>query len=280
MTPFELLFGRKPRIPLDTFVPQIDATDRSGGLDNFVESRRQNFREVRLTLEKRHQSKVNARLKANNKITRESAGTVSQTGDLVLVKESSSNVERNGSGGKLEHERWTGPWKITNVLNAGLIIEEVMEGRSTRTRHVSPGGIKPFYVRPPDLRHPLADEFDQFAWSADFGLPTPSVVAKPLYTLCDRRNVTSTTGVPKSEYRGKYHNGKPSQWMAGTEILSSFNRLQLNVFHALWNLCNPHPPQVQKTFSRKRSQPLPREDVLRLFPIGTTVVKESGSKTL
>ena len=109
MTPFEPHFGRKPRISLGTLVPQIGATDRSGGLDNFVESRRQNFREVRLTLEKRHQSKVNARLKANNKITRETAGTVAQTGDLVLVKESSSHVEWNGSDGKLGHERWTGP---------------------------------------------------------------------------------------------------------------------------------------------------------------------------
>ena len=52
MTLFELLFGRKPRISPDTLVPQIDATDVSGGLDSFVESRRQNFREVRLALER------------------------------------------------------------------------------------------------------------------------------------------------------------------------------------------------------------------------------------
>ena len=67
----------------------------------------------------------------------------------MLLKESSSNVERNGSGGKPEHERRTGPWKITKVLNAGLIIKVVMEGRSTRTRHVSPKGIKLFHARPP-----------------------------------------------------------------------------------------------------------------------------------
>ena len=183
-------------------------------------------------------------------------------GDLVLVKESSSNIERNGSGGKLEHERWTGPWKLTKVLNAALMIEVVMEGRSTRTRHVSPGGIKPFHIRSPDLRHPLADEFAQFAWSADFGLATPSVVAKPLYTLCDRRNVTSATGVSKWEYRGKYHDGKPSQWMAETEILSSFSRLQLDVFHALWNLYNPHQSQILAKActtppSRRRAQAVP-----------------------
>ena len=185
-------------------------TDRSGEPDYFVESRRQNFREVRLALEKRRQNRVNARLKANNKTTRGSAGTVAQARDLVLVKELSSNMERNGSGGKLEHERWTGPWKITKVLNVGLIIEVVMEGRSTRSRHVSPGGIKLFHVRPLDLRHPLADVFAQFAWSADIEPTIPSVGAKPLYTLCDRQNVTSATGVPKWEYRGKYHKSKPS----------------------------------------------------------------------
>ena len=69
--------------------------------------------------------------------------------------------------------------------------------------------------------------------------------------------------------------------MAKTKILSSFNRLQLVVFHALWNLYNPHPSQLQQNSSRKRSQSLPREDPLRLFSIGTTVVKKSGSsKTL
>ena len=155
-----------------------------------------------------------------------------------------------------------------------------MEGRSTRTRHVSPKGIKPFHSTPSDLRHPLADEFAQFAWSADFGLTAPSVVAKPLYTPCGRRNVTLAIGVPKWEYRGKYHNGKPSQWMAETKILSSFNILQLDVFHPLWNQDNPHSPQVQQNSSRKRSQPLPREDALRLFPINTTVVKEPGSKII
>ena len=68
--------------------------------------------------------------------------------------------------------------------------------------------------------------------------------------------------------------------MAETEIANSFNRPQLDIFHALWNLHNPHPPQVQQNSPRKRSQSLSREDMLRLFSIGTTVAKESGSKTL
>ena len=32
--------------------------------------------------------------------------------------------------------------------------------------------------------------------------------------------------------------------------------------------------------SRKRAQPLPREDALKLFPIGTTVAKESDSEII
>ena len=126
------------------------------------------------------------------------------------------------------------------------------------------GSIKPFHIRPPDVRHPLADEFAQFAWSADFGLATPSLVAKPLYTLCDRRKVTSATGASEWEYRGKYHDGRPSQWMAETEILSSFNKLQLDVFHALWNLYTPVPNTTNPLAkacttspSRRRAQAVP-----------------------
>ena len=68
--------------------------------------------------------------------------------------------------------------------------------------------------------------------------------------------------------------------MAETEILSSFNRLQLDVFHALRKLYDPHQSQIQPTASRKRAQSLPRENALRLFPIGTTVAKESGSEII
>ena len=192
---------------LDTFVPQIDAADRSEGLNNFVESRRQNFREVRLALEKRHQGKVKSRQKTNNRMTMESAWAVAHTDDLVLVKESSSNTYRNGRGDKLEHERWTGPWKVNNFLNAGLIIKVAMKGRSTQTRHISSEGIKPFHARPPDLAVSLPTSSPNLR-STNFGLSTPSVAVKPLDTLCDRHNVTSATRVPNWEYRGRYENGK------------------------------------------------------------------------
>ena len=172
-------------------MPQIDATDRPERLDNFVESRRQNFRQVRLVPIKRRQSKANARPKPKQQNNRESAETVAQTGDLILAKESSSNIERDGSSGKLEHERGTSPWKISKVLKRGLDNQS-----SPEIAMYPPKGSKPFHARPPDLRRPLADESPKFAWSADCGPTTPSVVAAPLY---GRRNVTAATGVPMWE---------------------------------------------------------------------------------
>ena len=155
-------------------------------------------------LEKRHSDRARARQRVNDTIARQSPGSTAAPGDLVLVRESVSNIQRNGLGGKLEHERWTGPWKVTNILQKGLVVEVEMEGRKLRSRRVSPSGIKPFHVRPPDLRHPFADEFAQYAWPADYGLASSSVAATPLYTLSDRRVIVTESGSKKWEYRGRY----------------------------------------------------------------------------
>ena len=37
MTPFELLFGRKPRTSLESLIPLSAETEQRGGLNNFVE---------------------------------------------------------------------------------------------------------------------------------------------------------------------------------------------------------------------------------------------------
>ena len=57
LTPFQLLFGRKPRTQLDALVPQVDGGIDEGGLNNFVERQRQTFREVKNALAVRHESR-------------------------------------------------------------------------------------------------------------------------------------------------------------------------------------------------------------------------------
>ena len=109
MSPFELLFGRKLRTTLDTLVPRVDDTELSGGLDAFIEHRRQMLREVRQALEKRHRDKLVIKIELNAQIARPSAGISVKPGDLVLVREAGSNIQRHNNKGKLEHEKWTGP---------------------------------------------------------------------------------------------------------------------------------------------------------------------------
>ena len=65
---------------------------------------------------------------------------------------------------------------------------------------------------------------------------------------------------------------------AKDRVLSRFNRLQLDVFHALWNLYKPRISRVQlKLIMQMIASPPPRKR-FRLFPIGITVLKEFGNK--
>ena len=203
------------------------------GLDNFVETRRQHLREVRLVLEKRPLSRAQARQRANDAIVSQLPGSVSVPGDLVLVRESDSTIHRRGLGGKPQHERWTGPWRVTNIIQKGLLVKVVIEGRNLRSRRVFPSGIKTFHVRPPNLRHPFADKFAQYVWPADCGLTAPSVAATPLYTLFARQEIVPESGSKKWEYRGRNQDGRESGWLPEIEIFGSFTRLQLDVFYAL-----------------------------------------------
>lgn len=76
MSPFALLFGRKPRTTTDALVGR----------------HRQIRREIWQALEKRHRDRVESRQAANVRILRLSAGTATKSGDLLLVKEADSSV--------------------------------------------------------------------------------------------------------------------------------------------------------------------------------------------
>lgn len=68
-------------------------------------------------------------------------------------------------------------------------------GRTTCIRRVVIRVIKSFHVELPDFRHPTEDETAQYVWGDDFDLSKPQRVATSLYTLLDRREVTSDLGV-------------------------------------------------------------------------------------
>ena len=119
MTRFELLFGRKPRTSLDSVVPLSEETGQSGGLDNFVERRKQNLLEVHFALEKRYNRRLTAWAHANAAISGPSAGVTVERGNLVLVRESESSRHHDNRRRKLQHDHCTGPWRLTEVLQTG-----------------------------------------------------------------------------------------------------------------------------------------------------------------
>ena len=57
------------------------------------------------------------------------------------------------------------------------------------------------------------------------------------------------------------------------EVLDSFTPLQLDVFHALWNLYHSSTSSTQIAPSRKTNPNLERARALKVFPIGTRDIK-------
>jgi len=257
-------------------VPLSEETGQSGGLDNFVERRKQNLREVRLALEKRHNQRVTARAHANATIARPSAGVLVEKGSLVLVRESESSRHRDNRGRKLQHDHYTGPWRVTEVVRAGISVQVTMRGRKQRTRTVSVADVKPFHVRPLTLRHSLADEFAQYAWGPDFKMPSHGIDSATFDSIVSCRGSISPSGTARWEYKGKSREGVESGWLTESEMLKSFTPLQLDGFIALWHLYNQQSTSDTAPVSVKPRAPLSRREALTRFPIGFTIWKDFG----
>ena len=111
----------------------------------------------------------------------------------MLVRESESSRHHDNRGRKLQHDHYTGPWAVTEVLQTGLSLQSTMRGRKQRTRHVSTA--KPYYLRPHTLRHSFADEFAQYAWVSDFKLSLEAVNPLSFDTLTSFRQTTSPSAI-------------------------------------------------------------------------------------
>lgn len=90
----------------------------------------------------------------------------------MLVNELSSRLGLEGVRSKLVHEKWTGPWKVKDIMSEGSINSAVVEmnRRSKQQHHASVADMKPFHARSLHLRHSIENEFAIPAWDADLGL--------------------------------------------------------------------------------------------------------------
>ena len=255
--------------------PGDEGTD---GLRNRI-TKSENLRqvqEVRKDLQQRHEQRRRRREDQNAGIRRTSTGTRVQPGDLVLVKEADSALHNDCVHTKLTHDRWTGPWTVTAVITPGLCYRVTLQGRRERVRRTAASHIKPYYLRPLSLRHDFGDEYAHFAWGPDLGLVADSTLASPLYTLVDRCTIQSPNGSWEWRYRGRYLNGSLSGFISESECLNSFTPMQLDVFHALWELYQHprHRPRPAGQLSRGEHLAANRAQALLEVPIGTVVWRD------
>ena len=235
---------------------------------NLVVDRLEALREVQKLRDDRqrlHDLRQQDRSSRNSRLSRTSAGARVKQGDMVLVREADSTFRSDGVNQKLAPEIWTGPWTVTAVITPGLCFRVVLNGRQERVRRAAASHIKPYHVRPPRLRHDFGDEYAHFAWGPDLGLAADSTIASPLYTLVDRFSVGHVNGTSEWKYRRRYLNGSESHWLTESECLNSFTPLQLDVFHALWELYHPpdYRPRPQPKVSRsERFAADPREGLI------------------
>ena len=123
------------------------------------------YRKFVKTCSNRHEQRRLRREHQNAGIIRISTGTRRKQGDLVLVKEADSALHNDCVHTKLTHERWTGPWTVTAVITPGLRYRTTLQERRERVRRAAASHIKPYYLRPPSLRHDFGDEYAHFAWA-------------------------------------------------------------------------------------------------------------------
>ena len=107
----------------------------------------------------------------------------------------------------------------------------------------------------------MEDEFRQYAWEADYN-DLPLHLDRPatplLRTLVERREATISTGSPRWENRGRFQDGTLSTWLSEGQVLQSFLPLQLDVFHALWNLYRPGSPPKLSPQNVVGDSPVPK----------------------
>ena len=254
----------------------MDATSPSpddegmDGLHNLIADKSENLRQVQEVckdLQHRHEHRRLRRENQNAGIRFTSTGTRVKQGDLVLVKEADSALAYV----KLTHDRWTGPWTVTGVITPGLCYR--VTGRRERVRRVAASNMKPYYLRPPSLRHDFGDEYAHFAWGPDLGLVADPRLASPLYTLVDRCTIQLPNGYWEWRYRGRYLNGSLSGFITESESLDSFSPMQRYVFHALWKLYQTprHRPRPAAKPSSSERLGADRAHALLEVPIGTVV---------
>ena len=138
-TPFEMMYGRKPKLPLDVFLPNVNI-DLQLDPENYAESLKKNLRNAYRLAEINRNSRMNKE-KINH--DRKSRAANYKINDLVLLLDNST---KKGINNKFR-KKWKGPYIVLEVDETGKIVKIRPANRNGKSVRVNISKLKTYYKR-------------------------------------------------------------------------------------------------------------------------------------
>ena len=175
-SPFELMFGRIPKLPIDLVYDQTDADELKAKIEvewiasDFVDQQR---KEMKAMFDFAAANRDAASLRASTLYDRSVRGANFKVGDKVWVLDQGTKV---GTNPKLR-PRWKGPYLVTDMFNEVNAILKA-DGRSRKTKIVHLCKLKRCFGKPPVVtinnEEQSVNESSQISNSFDPMSPAPN----------------------------------------------------------------------------------------------------------
>jgi len=140
-TPFEMMYGRKPRLPLDLLMPEVKI-DLQLDPENYAQNLKSTLQEAYKWAEINRDSRVD---KEKINYDRKSRAAKYQIGDLVLLLD---EAKKKGVSNKFR-KKWKGPYSVIEVNETGQVVKIKPAKNNGRSINVNISKLKTYYKRLP-----------------------------------------------------------------------------------------------------------------------------------
>ena len=199
-SPFELMFGRIPKLPIDLVYDQTDANELKAKIEvewiasDFVDQQR---KEMKAMFDLAAANRDAASLRASTLYDRTVRGANFKVGDKVWVLDQGTKI---GTNPKLR-PRWKGPYLVTDMFNEVNAILKA-DGRSRKTKIVHLCKLKKCFGKPQVVaisNEDTINENSQISNSFDPVSPAPNRKREEGRMACPNANANATANASKNE---------------------------------------------------------------------------------
>ncbi len=138
-TPFEMMYGRKPKLPLDLLLPELEM-DLELDPENYAANLKKTLQMAYKLAKENSDCRL---LKEKLYYDRKSRAAKYEIGDLVLLLDESTKKNVNNKFKK----RWKGPYKVLEVDETGKIVKIKPSNRNGKSIRVNISKLKTYYKR-------------------------------------------------------------------------------------------------------------------------------------